>query len=381
VLRARSVGPEPEGGEPEPGPAPADAPAPASKESTQVVTAEQVEEEIDLIEPADDVLVPPSSLEAPPAPREGTLELSLEDVQDASEDESEPLFEARREPEVIVPPPARHEPSQPEASADLRAALAEISAELKAAEASDRRREEALAHALQLIGDDTDLPAGSLQGGAGSVRPTHAVEDELEQADGELARHPDALELADLRPDETPPPTDEELEADGEPIELDADESMAAVAPEDSSAPRRPPPSPPTPPPEAPVETRPEAAAVAPAAEAAPVETRPPPEALPQEASPPAESEAPASGTAPAAEETPSGETAPPPAASPEQAGSDASTAHVIASDKVREDECTLDVHAAPDAEDLDAPTLVQDKDKGAAEGKRPRGKRRRRRR
>jgi serine/threonine protein kinase len=180
TLRARTVGP--------------------TREGTVVVTAEQVEEEIDL-----------GSQSQP----EVTQELSLEEaIEDELEDRSEPL--------VLLPREAIHrERSDPEPSAELKAALADISAELKAAAASDRRRGEALAHALELIDDVTPVPLRE-------KRPI-SVDDELERTDGEPRRRLDELELVDLHQHGTADADEEELEADGETIVLDEDSSAFEV--------------------------------------------------------------------------------------------------------------------------------------------------------
>ncbi len=126
-------------------------PAPALRDgSALIVTDELVEEELDLGDPGDNLI------------------------------RERPLAQVATEPELEVPPaeglspeatpqmgselPARERSSvtaqrlAPEASPDLLDALADISAELKAAAASDRRREEALAQMLESLGGDTEVP-------------------------------------------------------------------------------------------------------------------------------------------------------------------------------------------------------------------------------
>jgi hypothetical protein len=245
--------------------------------SALVVTDELVEEEEDL-DPGDDLLREPQG--RGPAPE---LVVSV------------PARPAATAASPAPPPPPRPTPAAPSppapppppgaASADLLEALADISAELKAAEESDRRREEALSAAIEQLGDNTVVPtppapepatrsealtpaAAPLVAPVSAPPPVPAVprRDELEATDGD-ARAPDELELSDLASRPSAPVAEPELEADGETIVLQPEASAVELVLDGVGAP-------------APV---PEAAAAAPGELAVTEEHLPPTAELPVE--------------------------------------------------------------------------------------------------
>ncbi len=234
------------------------APLTPLSESTMVVTDEQVEEEIDL--PEDEpILQPKRSLfeketvvqyvsEKP----DGQVTVRVTSMQPRGQGADA----AAQEPEGQEEVTQRKGPPDP--SPDLKAALAEISTDLKTGEESDRRRIEALEHVVDEFGDETVVPlskrastsdyetgpaaeqaeyllvkktdgTGASTDGLELIDGGSHVPDELEQADlepygGEHAKIPAGKIISPIKEE-----SDVELELDGETIILDGDESAIEV--------------------------------------------------------------------------------------------------------------------------------------------------------
>jgi serine/threonine protein kinase len=209
--------------------------------SVVVVTDELVEEELDLVDPRAEPWIESTIPEASSATAlrsERELEVTVRVPRDVLE------VIGHQEAQATAARSSR-ESSVPEASADLKEALADISAELKAAEDEDRRRVEALSQAIDLLGEATissppkqetgvDKLLGSLERHAAVEVQATVSSDELERADSPRSRPPDALELVDMsmrpaRDAEVVDLSEIELEAEGETILLTEDDSAVEV--------------------------------------------------------------------------------------------------------------------------------------------------------
>ena len=289
--------------------------------SAVVVTDELVEEETDLGDPGEGLLREPAL-----AAGMGGQELDPEDLPtgvatpaaERATPAQGPAPAPTAEPEPGPGPGPAGEPVQvssrartgsapgepASASADLIAALADISAELRAAAESDHRREVALVRAVDSSGGaevvpmvrlepprpaaapppaavpppPAALPAplllqGAIEAPSGPLTAIARVRDELEAADGATRRSPDDLELSDLSRKTAGPKTGEEpeLEADGEPIVLGVEDASFVGEVRRRAMPPAPPaatpasPAPPAATPEAPPLAAPDRVAAPPA--------------------------------------------------------------------------------------------------------------------
>lgn len=189
--------------------------------SVVVVTDEWVEEEIDLQSPSDDLIperpllekssVTDANLSAPSTPDQVVPHFSFSEPSSSQED-------------AFQEPSSKAEPPIIEASPDLLEALAEISAELKAAEESDRRREKALTNTIEnldekILDEKKNLSTFINEKQDLSLQKTPRIElippqpptvqnahglfmvktDQLEQVDGKRSHPPDELELTDFQ--------------------------------------------------------------------------------------------------------------------------------------------------------------------------------------